>query len=357
MLSTTVGIFSPSSSGGGVYTFQLFFSPSSAARNLRLGDTVRDSTGNEYSITTWAAYDPDIDFVSGVVVTTSFITSDVLPQVDTGFDSLAFTPGQVDRRPFLRSPGVLFNINNFNGQTYEFSLNASWSQGAEAAKAEVGDRIVDAAGKEYEISFLDAVDRFNVLFRMTEVEAVGITPSSGNATLYRPTTNHKLFQGNEITDPARTNIFNRDSTIIDELLGSGSGGATNTKNMVNNSGAEIPANKPVSVKTDGSIVLSDSDGADTIRYVGITAAAIPNGQAGPVQMPWPNGAGVLTGLGFTSGSEIFMAQSAGTFTDDPASFTDMNDTFVKVGIAHSADGVASGTATDLIMFTEVLGSF
>ena len=126
MLATSVGIISPSSSGGGVYQFQLFFQNGAQAIFLRTGDVVQSGvTGDRYQITTWATFPSD--FSSGTVVTANFLDNDVTPTADSGFNSTAFTPNQVDVRPFISTEGLLGNISTFSGQNFEYQLQASWN--------------------------------------------------------------------------------------------------------------------------------------------------------------------------------------------------------------------------------------
>ena len=221
MLPSPVGVFSPASSGGGIYTFQLFFQSAGLAPYLRVGDIVTDLSSNQYQVTTWAT--SPSDFGSGTVVTTTFITSDVLPTASVGFDSLVETSGQQDVRPVVQTPGSIFNITLFSGQNAEYTLEASWTTVSEGNKAVVGDRIVDSLGKEFEITFLDT-GQFSDPFRMKEVENEGIAPGVGIAALYRHTPNLELFQGSPLNDDARTIIRNRDNTLLDNLSSGSSNG-------------------------------------------------------------------------------------------------------------------------------------
>jgi len=402
MLLEKVFVFNPASLGGGSYTIDLFFSNPAKAKYLAIGDQVQDTNTNRYQITS-----ATFPYQDGTTVTFSFVDNDVIPLLDSGFDSVAFTPGQADLRPAMRTAGSAGSFIIFDSTNYEYEGLFSPTISVEANKAVVGDSIVDSNGKEFVITFIDGASRFNINIRMQERDKVGEFPSGGDGTLYRSSTNRNFFQGTEITDPARTNIFNRDKVIIDLNLGSGGGGGeANTssnvggenevfkqktsldfefrtlkagtniiltqntsdieisstasgggpfqKSMVNNTGVSIAANSTVAKKSDGSIVLADSDAAGSQQYVGVTLALILNGAAGIVQMPWPNLAGALTALGFSSGDDVFMGETPGTFIKG-ADFTGGDDQFTKVGVADCATGIASATATDLIMFTEVLG--
>lgn len=283
MLSKAVGIFNPSSIGGGRYTCNLYFQTSSLAKFLRVDDYIKDSTNNEYKVILWSTQ--PADFASGGLLTLEFITSDVLPQVDVGFNSIAYTPGQIDVRPEVRTPGTLYNINFYSGQSYEYSLMGSWSFGAQAAKAVVGDRVVDSTGKEYELTYLDSTNRFSVAFRMKEVEAEGITPASGGATLYRPTTNYKFFQGSELTDPSRVIIESRDMFMVDHWLSqvpSGGSGSSLEMEFVNVTASTIDAFTPVRASSGNAGLLDVSEEAHALAKIGITKESIAASASGVV---------------------------------------------------------------------------
>jgi len=126
------------------------------------------------------------------------------------------------------------------------------------------------------------------------------------------------------------------------------------KVMQNLSGIAIPAGKPVSKMPDGSITAADSDGAVTAQiYCGITLDAINTGSTGRVLLPGPNVVGIINGLNFTPGQDIFISETGG-YSNNAGAFVGNNDSIIKVGIADCAAGSASGTATDLIMFPDVL---
>jgi hypothetical protein len=352
MLSNSVAIISPTSLGGGSYSFLLYFQTGSQAKFLRVGDTIKDATGNEYSITTWAIYPSD--FVSAGSVTVSFITTDVLPNTDSGYNSEVFTPGQVDYRPYFNVAGTIGNISTYSGQNYEYQLQSSWLVPSERDKAVVGDSIVDGDGKEFVITFIDG-GGFAVGCRVTEKEKIGIAPLPGSATMYKATSASKFFQGTELTDPARTNIQNRDFVLVDLALAAGGGGgaASIEKTMENGAGSTIPAYTPVSKKIDGTIVHADSDATDGQRFIGITGEEILSGATGTVKLVGQNLAGAISGLGYSVGDDVYLSESGG-YTNDPNSFTGDNDSIIRVGIADCSEGSASSTATDLIMFSEVL---
>lgn len=140
-------------------------------------------------------------------------------------------------------------------------------------------------------------------------------------------------------------------TLGGELIG---GSANFEKLMVNNSGSTIVANKPVSITSTGSIVLGDSDVEEASRPIGFMKASTNNAGTGRVILFGRNIPGVLAGLGFAPGDDIFLSETAGVMTNNPADFTGDDDTIVRLGVAACADGATGALATDLILIREVL---
>lgn len=146
--------------------------------------------------------------------------------------------------------------------------------------------------------------------------------------------------------------------VIDPAIVAGGGGSASfVKSMKNTSGVSIPAGTPVAKKSDGGITASKSDDPTAVQYIGITSVTIADAAFGDVNVPWPNIAGVLTGKGFASGDNVYMSENTGAYAKDPSDFTGSNDRIIKVGIADCTSGVLSGVATDLLMFTQVIGKF
>ena len=352
MLTTKVWIFNPTSLGGGQYTADIYFQDPTRPQYARLGDYIRDTVGNEYELVS-----ATLPLSDGSTGTFQFVTNDVLPQVDSGYNSDFYTPDQIDLRPEVHTAGEVFSRTLYSGPDYEYELNVAWSLSSEEQKAEVGDRIVDANGKEFELTFIDPVSRFGVACRASEVIKEGILPSVGISTLYRSTSNYNFYQGTELDDPARTYVRNRDFTLIDALIASGSGGgggsASIEKTMESSHTSAIPINTPVSKKTDGTIVPADSDAADGQVFIGITSEEIASGSQGIVKLVGQNITGALTGLGFAVGDDVYLAETGG-YTNDPNSFTGDDDSIIRIGVADCSEGTASSTANDLIMFPEVL---
>lgn len=125
-----------------------------------------------------------------------------------------------------------------------------------------------------------------------------------------------------------------------------------TKQMI--AGGAIAANRPISKRSDGKVIDADSDGVDAQNFIGYSLqSAAGDGSPLNTLLAGPNLAGALVGLGFMTGEVIYLSESGG-YTNDINSFTGANDTIVRVGVADCAASVASGTAVDLIGFTNVL---
>lgn len=150
-------------------------------------------------------------------------------------------------------------------------------------------------------------------------------------------------------EPGTIEVDKLSSSVQNTLVSA----ASNVKSMRNDSGVTIPANKPVSKKSDGSIIVADSDSPFGQHPIGFTTSAISDGQFGDVFLLGNNISGLMTGLGFAPGDEIYLSENAG-FTNDPNSFTNNDDSLIRLGIADCADGVVSGSATDLITMPNII---
>jgi len=99
---------------------------------------------------------------------------------------------------------------------------------------------------------------------------------------------------------------------------------------------------------------AESDAASGKKYSGVLLQDVILAGSAKVMLTGKNIPGVLTGLGFIAGDEIYIGETAGSYTNDPGSFGGVDDDIIRVGIADCSDGVASGTAVDLIMFNDVV---
>ena len=264
MLLAKIWVFNPTSIGDGKYTIDLYFADPTRPQYVALGDYIKDTASNEYELISPTA----IPFTDGNTVTVLYKTTNTLPVADSDYDSDFYTPNQLDVRPKMKTAGEVYSRSVYDGSNYEYSVAVAWTNPSEEAKAAVGDRIVDFGGKEFELTFIDPVSRFSVNCRVKEIEKEGILPLVGVATMYTPTENFSFFQGTEIEDPSRTNIFNRDKFLIDRLLSSGGGGTGNFKvEELELTSTEI-TNKEVSLQESpivGNVILDVMQGTSQ-RY-------------------------------------------------------------------------------------------
>ena len=271
--------------GPGTYTATVLFSDASKAPFVQVGDTLEDRLGNQYQIDDWVG--SPSDFASGGTMIVSFITTDTAPATFGGFgNALVFTPGQVDVRPLVQSAGIINTQTLNSGQNSLFDITASWFNSASASNVTVGDHIMDASGKVYEITVTNGG---GTIVTAQEVVREGTSPTLGDATLYSPTSNLGLFQGTPVSDPARTQARNKDDFSIDARvteIESQLAGASNSivqKTVTNLSGSLIAAHTAVGTTLAGSIATIDvSDEASAKSFQGITAASIASLASGTI---------------------------------------------------------------------------
>lgn len=125
------------------------------------------------------------------------------------------------------------------------------------------------------------------------------------------------------------------------------------KTMLSGHSATILAGTPVAKAADGFLYPAESDVSNGKKYVGITLEAIGVGGSGQVFLCGWNLPGVVTGLGFAPGDDIYVGEAPGTYTNDPSAFTGLDDDIVRIGIADTADNTSGGAATDIIMLSDV----
>jgi len=330
MLPADVFLFSSAPLGGGSYSTSLFFSPSSLAKYLRVGDTVEDQIGNQYSVTTWSGNPSDNS--DGNTIIMSFITVDITPTDSAGFDGLAFTPGQVDVRPEVQTDGSISGASVFSGQSFEYTLTGIWNNSAEANKAELGDYFIDKNGKQFEITFIDGGSRFAVPFRAKEVEPEGIIPPDGFATLFSGTLASGLFQGVNINKLAETAIRNRDVFILDKLTDF-------AESYTNVEGSTLTKTQVVFESSEGNIELARADDSLTPgKIVGIVSDdSITNGSAGEVFVK--PGIRVFGFTGLVVGLPIYLSRTtAGDVTQSLTGFL-ATEHIVKLGHALSSEEI------------------
>lgn len=141
----------------------------------------------------------------------------------------------------------------------------------------------------------------------------------------------------------------------DQAVGAASSADVMVKVMQNLSALDIQPGTPVSKMSNGSAVVADADGdAGQLNVIGVALDLIAaNGGTGRVGLAGPNIVNAIQGLGIAPGADVYLSKT-GSYTADAGSFSPSVDTIVKMGVADCAAGNASGVATDLIMFAEVI---
>ena len=157
------------------------------------------------------------------------------------------------------------------------------------------------------------------------------------------------------TDSASLSLSNKTNTGSTTPIGSGAAAADTVMNKLwhNNSGFDIQAGRPVAKKSDGSICDGDADVRGTAVILGTSVGIIINNSQGAVRLYGANLAGAVAGLGMAPGDSVYLAVGGG-YTNDLSSISVDVDEIIRVGYADCPAGVASSTATDLIMILEVI---
>jgi len=224
MLALDTFIYNPTFISGTTYTAEMYYSPASQAKFIRLDDVVTDKDSKRYKVIAPTV----LPVIDGSTITLEALDANELPTEDSNYDSFIETPDQEDSRPEVSTGGNIDSAVLVSGPNYSYRISASWVITEDANQSEVGDRIVDSEGKEYKIlSFDTPASKWGDTVVVEEIEKIGNTPNIGKAGLYNPTTNKNYYQGPTITDNARIVAQNRDKYYIDKEIGSGSGGDTN----------------------------------------------------------------------------------------------------------------------------------
>jgi len=177
------------------------------------------------------------------------------------------------------------------------------------------------------------------------------TPPANSGTFYTKNVGGKIegFYTNTTGDTVQL-------TDNGQLAGGG-GIAVFEKMMKNTDTNPMPIGMPVSITSTGSIVPGDSDSADGQQPVGITLETIAVGEFGKVALYGRNIAGILTGMGFIPGDDVFLGETGGNFISDPTNdLTGGNDSIIKMGVAAAPDGQVGASATDLILIRQVISN-
>ena len=246
-------------SGLGLYQVDISFSASSKAQFLAPGDRVTDVSGNAYLINSpsgWVGF--PANFSNAGTANVIPVTADISPANSLALgDATVETPGQIDVDAQVQTGGTISSSALIQGRTYTYQVSAGWSIGSEANKAIVGDRIIDNAGKVFEITALSGQPgAFAFPFLVTEADKVGDAPNTSNAYLYRGTPNFDFYQGEFVAQLTEDNVRNRDEFITDiNLLSS----QVATRGFAGASG---------SITSSDSIIIVTNSGAVTLEIQG-----------------------------------------------------------------------------------------
>lgn len=274
------GAFLFNSSGGagsGSYTVDVNFTDAGMAQFMAPGDTIVDSSGVSFSVTTWSIFPSD--FGNNGTVTVAPLGADVAPANSTVLgDASAFTPGQVDLGTKVQTGGVLNSQSLIEGRTYRYRCSAGFFVSADANDAVVGDAIIDSRGKAFEIVALSGQpNAFSQPFEVVEAEKVGDPPNIGACYLFRPTPYKGFYQGQTLSQLAEDAIRNRDELITDlcfqslsgvsGVAGTGVGGGTGA-GAIDPSEIVYINGASGTITNDNTLILVDESGSVTVQMSG-----------------------------------------------------------------------------------------
>ena len=262
-------VFDPS--GAEPYTLTLLFLDGSKAAYLAAGDKVATPSSGVFTVVGWQGW--PADFCDGGLVSVSGANP---PMADSYYNSACRTDGQASYSPALRTQGVLLDAALLSGAGYEYSALVVVDDSAEADKAEAGDSVVDASGKEYRLTHVGP-GRFDGRVRVREELAEGVPPAYGACTLFRRTAAAGLYQGSFVDgwqEAARQALAR-----VDEALASAAAPGEPPATGVSRDVAygmigdvlllDVPAN--ASVTSVDVMVLEEWDGAGAAMSIGTPA--------------------------------------------------------------------------------------
>ncbi len=143
-------------------------------------------------------------------------------------------------------------------------------------------------------------------------------PNPTDSGLWINTSNQLVYESG--TGP--TNI----STILTSVE-NGTALTYIAKTYTNNTGVTIPIHSIVYSNTPGEIELADGNNVNKFRAVGITVAAIADGDSGAVAI-----SGIVSGvMGLTHNSYAYLSNTPGVLTDTPPN-TPAGFNVVRLGV-------------------------
>jgi hypothetical protein len=151
--------------------------------------------------------------------TNPLLQGDVLLE-DVDYTSEMNTPGTYDVRSKLTVLGTISSIV-WEQSTFSWKLVALWEDPGIANQVILGDLILDSAGRVFEVSYIDPVDKWAVEAKVKErsTERYGIAPVEGDANLFRPTQGEGLFTGTVFNSVVTTSMWTRDNWILEKWVG------------------------------------------------------------------------------------------------------------------------------------------
>jgi hypothetical protein len=172
-----------------------------------------------------------------------------------------------------------------------------------------------------------------------------------DAVIFNPSAVSEMPNNSLFVDQSTGILKTKSSTgIVTDLTGSANIFAKEMQ-----SAAAIRVGKPVSKRSDGRIEEAESDSIHGQMPIGFATVAFsgPN-QIGTVFLVGPNLSGLVTGMGFAPGEEIYIGETSGGLTNSIANFSGNDDSYIRLGIADCTAGIASSTANDLILSMQII---
>ena len=195
----------------GTYWVRVYFKDPSKSKYINIGDLIEDASSASMAVTS-----ATLPLQDGEQI---LVTAASVPLEDTDYYSTIFTSGQQSYNPAFKTSGVIHHASIGNPMLYEYYIMATWDGSYQENSASIGDSVVDGNGKEFTISYIDPVQRFNTFFKAIETHKTGDLPTVGDGTLYRSTPNYGLHQGKHLDDDEYSVIIGRDAAILDRVIG------------------------------------------------------------------------------------------------------------------------------------------
>jgi hypothetical protein len=172
-----------------------------------------------------------------------------------------------------------------------------------------------------------------------------------DAILFNPTVTSEMPNNSLFVDQSTGILKTKNSTgIVTDLTGTANIFAKEMQ-----SASAIRVGKPVSKRPDGRIEEAEADSTYGQMPIGFATVAFSGAnEIGTVFLIGPNLSGLVTGMGFAPGDEIYIGESAGGLTNSVATFSGNDDSYVRLGIADCTAGTASSAANDLILSMQII---